>query len=203
MRQTLGNYYPAGGNRIELSPSRKLRASQGSIKAKSMRNITKTRQMETGTPKNNAHLNLDMYKSGMNQTVNYNPVEYAKQANLKYVGSTQGNGTFGSNLKASTNLRRSPSSYLRQPKKTNLARSLSRRVLPTTNKDNMIKNLGNLSFNNLKQSTIGDGSTNNTDNIFSLYKNSKLNRRIAKNSLTGEGIRSHYMNNSISNNIIN
>lgn len=70
----------------------------------------------------------------------------------------------------------------------------------------MIKNLGNLSFNNfkvLKKSKAGEDSKDPANNIFTQYKNTKMNRRATKNSIGVTNENTMGLKNSISSNIIN
>ena len=84
----MGNYY--NSNTRALSPTRKIRPSIGANKAKSMRNIGKNKPITSGTPGRNMKMSIvgngDLFRTDM-MSQTYNPVEYAKQANLKYVGS--------------------------------------------------------------------------------------------------------------------
>jgi hypothetical protein len=138
LRQTLGGYYPTGAG---VSPSRKNQSiNQVSMKTKSMRHINNLSQSRReNTPNSRAlgtTLNPNIFQSNVLMN-SYNPVEYAKQSNLTYLGSSQGKNKISpsktSALKPSTTLRKSPSSYLIQPKTSTISRSISRKVLPSTN----------------------------------------------------------------------
>jgi len=82
------------------------------MKPKSMRHMK--------NPNTNILQKSDYVKGGYSSNVSnlYNPVDYAKNSNLKFIGSDN-----GANVNASSALRKSPSSYLRQS-------NMSTRVMP-------------------------------------------------------------------------
>jgi hypothetical protein len=91
LRANIGKYYNI---KKGISPARHVRLSQRSIKAKSMRNINgisaignTIAETPTGRQLGSVQPNFEILTSGVSQT--YNPIEYAKEANLTYVGSTQ------------------------------------------------------------------------------------------------------------------